>query len=1122
MAMSNRDRVGKGFELLGEGLRQYVDDVMGQIAPGVDWSIAVTQVLGKQYDPDDVQTHLVLLTQKFAELFKDRLPFSARTYANELRDYRNDWAHMKRFGGDDTYRMLDTAERLLELTGAVDEAEAVRTMKVDHQRLVYEQEAKKRAEKTVDIAGVGVKPWREVLRPHPDVASGQYNSAEFAADLHMVALGQGSSEYVDPVEFFRRTYLTAGLQELLTWSAGRLAGDTNMPPVVNLQTNFGGGKTHSMLALYHLASGTPLSQLPQVVQDLLADAHVPAHVNRAVLVGTHLKPGSTSTKPDGTVVHTLWGELAWQLGGKQAYALVADADTTRTNPGDALVTLLRDYGPAVVLIDEWVAYARQLYGRDDLPAGTFDTQFTFAQALTEAAKSVPGALVVISIPASDETADGGASSIEVGGAHGLEALQRLQNVVRRVAQQWRPAQGDEAFEIVKRRLFDEPDGDARADIAAVARKFMEFYTQHRGEFPSECSHPEYENRIRSSYPIHPELFDRLYQDWSTLERFQRTRGVLRLMSSVVHVLWQSGDAAPLILPGTVPLQVPLVTSEMTQYLPDQWKPIIDADVDGDSSVPVRIDAEKPLLGARSVTRRLARAVFIGSAPTVGTAHKGLERPRAYLGMAVPGDTVGNFGLAKDSLGQHATYFYVDGSRYWYDTQVSVARTAQDYADRLREHPEDVWVEIIRRLRANEARSRGAFSAVHVSPEHSADVPDLETARLVILGPEHVHRRNAASSAALNAAQQILDTRGAGQRVHRNTLVFLAPDAKRAEELADAVREYLAWTHIAERAEELNLTAQQAKQASTRRTTADDTVTARLAETFIWALAPLQPDPTRPAKWEEIKVEGTQDRLAERVSTKLQTQGLLATSYGSRNIRLDLDGPLTSVWNVGHVRVGDLWGYYTKYPYLTRLRDRAVLDAAVADVMTQIAWEAEGFALADGYDDAAGRYRGLRIPHQDGTGQITDATLLVDPQRALAQPRICPQCGESAHDGPCHVGPTRCPRCGEPVHDGPCSNPPADMCPGCGEPVHEGPCSVEMTLPTRFYGAYPVNAERYGRDFGRVGQEILQHLASAEGTRLRITIEIEAISDDGFDESLQRAVTENANTLKFDSHGFEGR
>jgi predicted AAA+ superfamily ATPase len=516
-------------------------------------------------------------------------------------------------------------------------------------------------------------------------------------------------------------------------------------------------------------------------------------------------------------------------------------------------------------------------------------------------KSVPGALLVISIPASDSGAegDGAGSVLEVGGPNGQEALRRLQNVVRRVADQWRPASARESFEIVRRRLFVEPDADARRDIAAVARQFVRFYAEHHGEFPRACGEMAYEDRIKTAYPIHPELFDRLYEDWSTLERFQRTRGVLRLASAVVHALWAAGDAGPLIMAGSVPLDVPTVASELTQYLPDAWKPIVDADIDGEGSTPAKIDADRPTFGGRSLTRRIARTIFVGAAPTLHTAHKGVERQHVWLGVAVPGDTVGNFGSSLEVLAQRATYLYVDGARYWYDTQASVTRTAQDYADRLREHPEEVWAELVRRL-AVERTARGDFAAVQVCPEDSGAVPDTEEAKLVVLHPRHVHVRSNDDSAARRFSQHCLDTRGSAQRTNRNTLVFLAPDDRRMEELGEATRDFLAWQHICRHVEELNLTAQQKAQAERRKSQADDTVRLRIAGAYIWVLLPDQPDPARPAGWQTLKAEGSQERLADRVSAKLRQGGLLATSYGARNVRMDLDGPLRSTWEHGHV------------------------------------------------------------------------------------------------------------------------------------------------------------------------------------------------------------------------------
>jgi predicted AAA+ superfamily ATPase len=586
----------------------------------------------------------------------------------------------------------------------------------------------------------------------------------------------------------------------------------------------------------------------------------------------------------------LWGELAWQLGAardgdagaREAYAIVGDADATRSNPGAALHRLIERHAPCLILIDEWVAYARQLFGRDDLDAGTFDTQFTFAQTLSEVVKQVAGAMLVVSIPASselpsEEERERFGSDIEIGGFNGREALARLQQVIRRTADQWRPATSRESFEIVRRRLFEEPDAASRADIDVVARTFTEFYTRHRGEFPSSAAEAAYEERIKAAYPIHPELFDRLYEDWSTLQRFQRTRGVLRLMSAVIYALWQAGDAAPLIMPGGLPLDSERVRSELTQYLEDDFKPVIDADIDGDGSTPASIDNSRSTLGQRKITRRIARAIFLGSAATLKAAHKGIEQPSVWLGVAVRGDTVGNFGSALHLLSDRTTYLYSDGDRYWYDTQASVARIARDYADRLRDRPEDVWAEIVRRLTEHEMRSRGAFARVHIGSEDTGDIPDDPAVRLVILHPQYRHTRGDEASPAMMFARRVLDTRGSSQRVNRNMVVFLAPDTKRMEELSDAVRDYLAWKSIAgseERVRELNLSAQQATQARKRLKDADDAVTLRITDAYHWAIVPVQPQPKPPITWDVLRADGAKDRLAERASDRLWLPALL--------------------------------------------------------------------------------------------------------------------------------------------------------------------------------------------------------------------------------------------------------
>ncbi|MCM3484697.1 DUF499 domain-containing protein [Kocuria rosea] len=1103
------------FEVLAPAVDNFITTVVGPHLPeGHDWTQLVAlkdsknDIVGKSYSALDPQIQLRMLTENITGQLKPGwYPFNGqlsqvqKSYASELRDARNTWAHNGSFSDDDAYRVLDTAQRLLSGIRATEAADQVSKIRLNLRRVTADRDDKRTLRSAVaNLESTGLPPWREVLQPHEDVATGNFQAAEFAADLYKVALTKDAGkDYADPVEFFSRTYLTEGLRDLIDRAVRRLSGDDNASPVINLQTNFGGGKTHSMLSLWHIAAGKPLGTYPQHVQELL-DASgydkVPTKVRRVAIVGNHTSP-SGSIKPDGTKVNTLWGELAWQLGEAEAYSIVAQSDRDRTPPGEALHALLTKYSPAVILIDEWVAYARSLVTRDDLAGGTFDDQFTFAQALTEAAKGTSGVLLAISIPASesgDESESVAGNAEEVGGAHGLEALKRLQNVVRRVADQWRPASSDEAYHIVRQRLFTTPDAKALAAIGHTAKAFVDMYRKHSDDFPRETRDNAYEQRIKQTYPVHPELFDRLYEDWSSLERFQRTRGVLRLMNTVIHALWVGEDQSPLIMPGSIPLSTSAVNSELTQYLQDSWKAIIDADVDGLNSEPVKIDQAKPLFGQRSLTKRLARTVFFGAAPTIGSAHKGLETQRVFLGTAIPGDVPGNFHSALTQLGDRATYFYSGSGKYWYDLQANISRRAKDQAERL--HKEDVWAEIVRRL-ADQGRSRGDFAAVHVCPEDTADIPDTDEARLVVLHPRTGHERNAADSTAIEFAQKATENRGTANRVNRNMLVFLAADKNRMAELDTAVRDYLGWSDVLAKQDELDLTQNQKNQAIEKQKQANETVTARLLGAYQWALIP----EGQPVAINATKVEGQGKSLAERVSKRLGSDGALTTQQAGAAIRHVLNTSARPLWASGHVSVGDLWKLYAAYAYMPRLRDRAVLNAGLTAF--PLLWEQDGFALAEGYDEKGQRYRGLVLP-SDHTAAIsvTDSTLIVKPEVALVQRDT-----ETAPD------PDPAPLLeyeGEETPPGPRPEPPVP------NPLAPAPGKK------RFFGIKELNPDRYAMDFKKITDEILTHLAAAPGVQLKVTLEIEATTDNGFNESKVRTVSENAKTLKFEQSGFEER
>jgi predicted AAA+ superfamily ATPase len=1112
MAISNADRVGKGLELLRDGLRPFVEREL-QSKYDDRWKTEVKAALSdkrlggtKKTDLDDIAVLLVVMDKTWGLVFGAILGKTERSLVLELLDVRNRWAHQEPFSTDDAYRALDSGGRLLTAVSAPEAAE-LEKRKTELLRLRFDEqvrgEKRKAAGTPIESQATGsLTPWREVITPHKDVASGRYQQAEFAADLWQVHMGEGTDEYRKPSEFFRRTYLTESLRGLLVGAVRRLAGQGG-DPVVQLQTNFGGGKTHSMLALYHLFSGTPPRDLLGM-DEVLKEAEVSKlpTVNRVVLVGNRTSPGNPVTKPDGTVVRTLWGELAWQLGhaaggakeAKKAFKRIEADDKHATSPGDALRELLNEYSPSLILIDEWVAYARQLHDQSDLPGGSFETHFTFAQLLTESAKAADHCLVVISLPASDT---GGsphavADDVEVGGARGREALDRLRNAVGRVEASWRPASAEEGFEIVRRRLF-EPIVEQSQHLArdVVARAFYDLYRGQHQEFPPECRDSDYEKRLKAAYPIHPEVFDRLYNDWSTLVKFQRTRGVLRLMAAVIHSLWEKGDRNPLIMPANIAIDDPRVQFELTRYLSDNWVPVIEKDVDGPNALPLRMDAEVSNLGKFAACRRVARTIYLGSAPTPTAANRGLEDRSIKLGCVMPGESPNIFRDALRRLSGTATYLYQDGPRYWYSTQPTVTKLAEDRAEQLTREQDKVAQEIERRVRAD-LRKNGDFRRVHPMPQSGQEVPDDTDGRLVVLGIEHPHTKEGASLAEVGA-KAILASRGSAPRLFQNTLVFLAADHTRLQDLDEAVRKYLAWQSIVEEKDTLNLSLHQLKQAETQKSAADSAATARLPEAYQWLLVPVQNAPQAASvEWQAFRLTGS-DALAVRASKKLKNDELLVVGLAGTRLRMELDR--IPLWRGDHVEVQQLAEDFARYLYLPRLRDTTVLLGAVEDGTGLLSWSAETFAYADSYDEAAGRYVGLRGGRNVSFPGNEPKGLLVRPDvaskqlaEAVPKPPVPPVGGIEGKEGKDKSKP----------------------------PIPE----PEQQRPKRFHGSVTLDATRVGRDAGRIADEVISHLAGIVGAEVRITLEIEADVPSGVPDKVVRIVTENARTLKFESQGFE--
>ncbi len=1093
MAKSNRDRVSEVMDALKEGLGPFVLREYKQIHKGARYLQEVeltlsTNTYSAPHLPDeaaalaqvDVQGWLNLMVRQWNDVFKTRLGKAERSFVGELQEARNDWAHQKSFTNDEAYRIADTAARLLDAIGAPKQAQLVRDIAQELLRLRFEAEQKQAQKKTGSLdeapttTSPGLRPWRLVVKPHPDVASGRYIQAEFAADLAQVVQGKADPEYGDPKEFFRRTYLTEGLLDLLVTGVKRLTGQGG-DPVVQLQTSFGGGKTHSMLALYHLFGGQiGLSEIPggENIVKRVGDIDDRIEAQKAVIVGTAFSATEPRRYKDATT-HTLWGDIAYQIGGVEAYRIVEKADLTGVSPGsDTILRLLEDYGPALLIVDELVAFARNLYNAPDrLPAGTFDAVMTFVQSLTEAVKRSSDSMLLVSIPESD---------IEIGGEGGKAALDILAKTIGRIESVWKPVTATESFEIVRRRLFSSEMDYAARD--AVLSAFREMYSGSSGEFPSGVAEGDYQRRMKEAYPIHPELFARLYEDWSTLDRFQRTRGVLRLMAAVIHRLWQDNDQSLLIMPGSIPLWAATVRNEMLRYLPENWPAIVDADIDGEDSKPYQIDRSIPTLGQYTASRRVARAIFVGSAPSVaGQAVRGVEEVRIRLATVQPGEQLAVFNDALRRMSNQLTYLYTDGSRYWYDTRPTVNRMAQDRAQNI--NADLVYQEAIDRLRAVKYR-REDFAAAHIAPQSSGDVADEQRARVVVLAPEYGHKRNSGSlSQAQEFAKEILENRGNSPRLYRNMLVFIAPDATNAQAWEQSLREYLAWKSINDEAEPLNLDAQQRKQVAAALKRTEETLLVRLQETYSWLIVPVQPEPTGPIEYQAHRISG-QDSFYDRATCKLRGSGLLIQRWSPDNLRMELDRYL---WrDQPHVGLKQLWEYLARYCYLPRLCSEDVLLETIASGAAR-ADAPFGYATMVGLD---GVYKGLAFGNSTSI-YFDDSAVIVHPEIALAQI--------------------------EAARQPPTGNPPPDNSGGTSENGDKPP---KPRLTTRYHGTVTLDPQRVNKEVATIVEEIIQRLTSLTETQVKIMLEISAERPSGFDDATVRTINENSRTLKFKGDGFE--
>jgi hypothetical protein len=829
-------------------------------------------------------------------------------------------------------------------------------------------------------------PWWQTAMPHRDIRQGRLDLKVFAVDLAQVVEGGAVPEYQDAETFFRRTYLTQGLRATLKGVLRRLAGQENGIAITQMATVFGGGKTHTLLALYHVVEHSAQVAHMAPIRQLLHEAELEGipQARVAAIDCAHLSLSEPRVTPEGLTLHTLWGELAYRLGapdrGPELYEIVRNSDEGRVAPGgEALQRLFAAAGPSLVLLDETLSYITKASA---IPVGRgylSDQAQEFLLELTRAVNAADDAALVITMTASKQEQIGEAAM------RAAREIDTATRIMRRTRQVEVSAEREELYEILKRRLFDTPAEQLEAQARSVAEAYWDYYRAHPNDFPQEVQAPEYRHLMVRAYPFHPALIEILRDRWGSISGFQRTRGVLRLLALVIEDLYRRQHSAPLIQPAHVNLDNGEIRAELLEYVDQRggYESAIFSDIGGtpESKAPYLDHQTGGDYGRYHIATGLATAIFMYSHSGATQRTTAAERPQLWLATLRPEIVPALAADALDKLRRRLWYLDVEEGSYRISSQPNLNQMLVTRRDAIRQDHEAVRQRL--RQAVEEVAGRRPFPAINLWPGEPREVNDQRTLTLVVLAPRWAWPQGAALDAETEAREFIhrLLAQAVTPRQYKNSLAFVLPTEQGVRNMEDAAVNLLALEAIDRQYSAGGLSETQADELRRQLDQASKGLPGAVWGAYTLVVAPNGEAGGKTELWvrQEYGIIGYrpgEHSLARRVWQRLVDDQRLLARLDPRLIS-EGKGDQWRLWpaDVDRLNVAQLWDYFCRFPYLPLLTGPEALQETLT-------WGVQrglfAYALGDGEEFDTIYYQ-ESLP--SGQFQIIEGAWLLRPELA---------------------------------------------------------------------------------------------------------------------------------------------